>query len=143
MHEIKEEEVDLKAENWLEKNEERNWKFAEKTLLGCLRSYEFIGDLWSSFSFDIFRWIWVAGYEQAMRDLGIHYSTSYTEEVPDYGDVMTVENFIKCCEIGGFIDSDGEGFPIKDGKVAHDCFVKPSRRALLPKDATHVIWFNK
>ena len=56
---------------------------------------------------------------------------------------MTVKDFLEACECGGFIDYDGIGHPVKDGKMAKDV-VKPStRKKDIPADATHVMWFNR
>lgn len=30
----------------------------------------------------------------------------YTEQVPEYGDLMTIQEFIECCEDGFFTDYD-------------------------------------
>jgi hypothetical protein len=38
-------------------------------------------------------------------------------EIDEYSDVMTVKDFIACCECHGFIDYDGYGCPVKDGKL--------------------------
>ena len=67
----------------------------------------------------------------------------YTDEVPtSYGDLMTVEDFRGNCEGGGFIDYDGFGHPVKDGKASKQR-IYPSERNQIPKDATHIIWFNR
>lgn len=70
-------------------------------------------------------------------------TTKYTEPLPDYGDLMTVADFLDACGGGAFIDYDGVGHPVK-GKMMMRCLdVYPSKRHLIPKDATHVMWFNK
>ena len=67
----------------------------------------------------------------------------YTEKLPDYGDLMTVKDFLEACDCGGFIDYDGTGHPVKDGMMSRDV-VKPStRKKDIPADATHVMWFNR
>jgi len=67
---------------------------------------------------------------------------TYTEELPNYGNLMTVEEFKECCEGGGFIDYDGFGNPVKDGKASNQR-IYPSERGFIPKDATHIVWFNR
>lgn len=67
----------------------------------------------------------------------------YTEEIPDFGDVMTVEHFRASCKAGAFIDYDGFGNPAKDGKVAGRLEIQPSRLHEIPEDATHIVWFNR
>lgn len=69
--------------------------------------------------------------------------TRYTEKLPNYGDLMTVKDFLEACEVGAFIDYDGSGHPVKDGKMARNVDVYPSKRDKIPKDATHIMWFNR
>ncbi len=68
---------------------------------------------------------------------------SYDQEVdPNCGKVMTVGEYRENVDCGGFIDYDGFGYPMKDGKSAkHPLY--PSEINKLPTDATHVVWFNK
>lgn len=68
---------------------------------------------------------------------------NYNEELPEYGDLMTVKEFIEACKYNSFIDYDGIGCPVKDGKMS-DKLIYPSRyKEDLPKDATHIMWFNR
>jgi hypothetical protein len=67
----------------------------------------------------------------------------YTEKLPDYGDLMTIKDFRDACSVGALIDYDGTGYPVKDGKMARNVNVLPSKRNRIPKSATHVMWFNK
>lgn len=69
-------------------------------------------------------------------------SVIYNKELPDYGDLIPVKEWIECCESGMFIDYDGSGYPVKDGKMNND-LIRPSRYKELPSDATHVLWMNK
>lgn len=67
----------------------------------------------------------------------------YNKEPDDFGNIMTVEKWLDDCDDGYLIDYDGFCQPMKEGKVC-DLFILPSERnTLLPKDATHVIWYNK
>lgn len=66
----------------------------------------------------------------------------YDQEIPKYGDMMTVSDFIDSVEGGSFCDSDGVGHPVKDDKMS-GVLVYPSGYERIPKDATHIIWFNK
>ena len=70
-------------------------------------------------------------------------TADYDEPVSDYADVMTVEEFIGCCDVGAFIDYDGFGHPVKGDAMAGDLEIKPSRSGLIPADATHVAWYNR
>lgn len=65
----------------------------------------------------------------------------YTRDLPDYADVLTVEEFLDDGCIG--YDGDGDAYPVKGGKQdTRLCFTKNSLWRL-PKDATHVAWYNK
>lgn len=63
----------------------------------------------------------------------------YDEELPKYGDLMTVEDWKEDVESGSFINTDGSGYWVKDGKMSRDDEVFSSPQL----DATHVMWFNK
>ena len=67
----------------------------------------------------------------------------YSKDLPDYGDLMSVNEFISGCESGCFTDYDGSGHPVREGKMAGDIDVYPSKMNQIPYDATHVMWFNK
>lgn len=66
------------------------------------------------------------------------------EEIPDYGDVMTLEDFIECCKSGGFIDYDGSGNYARDGKMSN-ITIKASdvRHNTIRTDFDTVVWFNR
>ena len=70
----------------------------------------------------------------------------YDVNVPDYGDVMTREDWLDGVQCNAFIDYDGCGNPAKmvDGvmKMAGGT-IRPSTAHLLPKDATHIVWYNR
>jgi hypothetical protein len=64
------------------------------------------------------------------------------------GDLFTLEDFIKNCECGGFIDYDGSGSYSKeiDGKLMEsNISIYPSdiKFKSIRKDFTHVIWYNR
>lgn len=67
----------------------------------------------------------------------------YEQDILDYGDVMTVDEFKDCCDCGGFIDYDGFGYLVKDGKMNDEIEICPSKRHLIPKSATHICWLNR
>ena len=58
-------------------------------------------------------------------------------------DVYTVEEFIACVKDGAFIDYDGFGFPVKDNLANRFVYVRPSKLDRIPKDATHIVWYNR
>ena len=70
-------------------------------------------------------------------------TTNYTNKPSEYGDVMTVADWVESCVDGFFIDYDGYGAPMKGKLVAKNCIVWPSIRHLIPKDATHIEWYNR
>lgn len=61
----------------------------------------------------------------------------------DEDDVYTVEEFRELCGSGSFIDYDGHGYPVKDGKADDSVMIRPSKVNEIPADATHVVWFNR
>lgn len=61
----------------------------------------------------------------------------------DEDDVYTVAEFLEVVKSGGFIDYDGHGHPVKDGKADESIVVLPSKASEIPSDATHVVWFNR
>lgn len=68
----------------------------------------------------------------------------FDEKPDDIGDIFTLEEFLDCCDAGGFTDYDGFGHPIKDGKQCSHVAICPSERHWsIPQDTTHIIWYNK
>lgn len=69
-----------------------------------------------------------------------------TEELPDYGDHMPLEQFVKTCQSGGFIDYDGHGYYATKDRM-FDKIVYPSdvtKKGFKPRpEFTHVVWFNR
>ncbi|RJR12836.1 hypothetical protein C4588_01670 [Candidatus Parcubacteria bacterium] len=68
---------------------------------------------------------------------------NYSEDIPDYGDLMDVAEFQEACRLHYFIDYDGYGHPAKNGKMDGRANIFPSKYFELPEDATHVVWFNR
>lgn len=66
----------------------------------------------------------------------------YDKEIPNYGDLIPVDEFISACKSAYFIDYDGFGNPAKNGKMA-DFDIFPSKVSDIPKDATHIVWYNR
>lgn len=66
------------------------------------------------------------------------------EEIPNYGDVFSMEDFVTNCLSGGFIDYDGSGNYARDGKMSN-ISVSPSdiTSGRYRKDFDSVVWFNK
>lgn len=62
----------------------------------------------------------------------------YDRELPNYGDLMTIEEWKDAVEEGYIMDDDGSGNWVKDGMMSRfDPFSSEQ------EDATHVMWFNK
>jgi len=70
-------------------------------------------------------------------------SGEYPDELSDIGDLMPMKEYLACCDCGGFIDYDGFGHPVKDGKMNGNMCLSPSMRNLIPPNATHMLWFNR
>ncbi len=66
---------------------------------------------------------------------------------PDCGDLMTIKAFLKNVETGMFIDYDGYGNWATKTHILSNKIVTPSdfskRKAIPPKGATHVLWYNR
>ena len=67
------------------------------------------------------------------------------DDVPEYGDVMSLSDFIDCVKSGGFIDYDGFGHYVKDGKEVCNIDVRPSdvKAGTIRKDFDTIVWFNR
>lgn len=64
--------------------------------------------------------------------------------IPEYGDVMTVEEFAECCSCGGFIDYDGYGKYATSSQMTN-IIARPSeiKKQGLDKRFAFVVWFNQ
>lgn len=69
----------------------------------------------------------------------------YTTPIEEDEDVYTIKDFISACKSGAFIDYDGMGSPAKDGKkdARPEMWIQPSGIDSIPKDATHIVWYNR
>lgn len=61
----------------------------------------------------------------------------------DEDDVYTIEEFRQLVESRMFVDYDGFGEPVRDGKSDPSICIKPSRLDQIPSDATHIVWYNR
>ena len=66
------------------------------------------------------------------------------EELPTYGDVMSLEDFIECVKAGGFIDYDGYGHYVKDG-METNISIHPSdvKHKAIRKEFDTIVWINR
>ena len=68
-------------------------------------------------------------------------------DIPEYGDLMTMKDWLYSVECGGFIDYDGHGNYSDGERLAENKMIKPSHvknnRILKNPEFTHVVWFNR
>ena len=66
------------------------------------------------------------------------------DKVPEFGDLMTLQHFIECVECGGFINSDGYGTYVKNGRLTN-ISILPSdiRYGTIRREFTEIVWYNK
>lgn len=70
---------------------------------------------------------------------------NYTlSDIPEYGDLITFEDFKEMCESGGFIDYDGSGnYSTKTQMSNIDVYPSDIKSGRYRTDFTHVVWFNR
>ncbi len=69
---------------------------------------------------------------------------SLSKPNPDYGDCMTVVEFLECVQCGGFIDYDGWGYLSDGTNYDPDVTIRPSGApGCIPKGTTHILWMNR
>lgn len=70
--------------------------------------------------------------------------TPIFEELSTYGTIMSLKDFVDCCNCGGFIDYDGSGNYIRNGQMS-DITIFPSdvKSNMIRKDFDEIIWFNR
>lgn len=76
---------------------------------------------------------------EGMRHAEPYIGRVYNRPVPDYGDLMTIDEWNESVSFGGFIEHDGHGYFVKDNMSTYEGDIFEDE----PEDATHVIWFNK
>ena len=65
-------------------------------------------------------------------------------DIPEYGDVMSLQDFVDAVKDGGFIDYDGSGEYVKDGKMS-GIAIHPSdvQYGAVRDDFDTIVWFNR
>lgn len=58
------------------------------------------------------------------------------------GYVMSMEEFIECVACGLFVDYDGAGHPVVNGKPDYYVTIKPSNAREF-SEVTEIVWYNK
>ena len=107
------------------------WDFVNK-------SYNEFDDAWEIFG------------DEELKELRILYKKdrqlkSYILfDLPEYGTVMSLKDFIDNVNDGGFIDYDGHGRYVKDKKMT-DIMIYPSdvKSGYIRKNFDTIIWFNR
>jgi hypothetical protein len=92
-------------------------------------------------------WEFIKSEKQQMAKLDRERRMIMTYELsdlPDYGDVMPLKEFIECVNDGGFIDYDGFGCYVKDGKETN-IWIYPSdvKYNSIRPDFDTIIWYNR
>ena len=65
-------------------------------------------------------------------------------ELPDFGDVMPLESFIDCVKSGGFIDYDGHGYYVKDGKETNIMIIPSDfKHKSIRTEFDTIVWYNR
>lgn len=66
------------------------------------------------------------------------------DEMPTYGDVMLLSDFIDNVKGGGFIDYDGFGNYCRDNKMSNiEIYPSDVKRESIRTDFDTIIWFNR
>ncbi len=65
-------------------------------------------------------------------------------DLPNYGDVMSIKEFIECVEDGGFVDYDGYGCYVEGDKMTN-IYIYPSdiKYNSIRGEFEKMIWFNR
>lgn len=67
----------------------------------------------------------------------------YTTPLPDYGDLMSINDFLAAVADKSFVDYDGYGHPVRNNLMNRYFEVRPSGAKEIPSEATHIVWFNR
>jgi len=67
------------------------------------------------------------------------------DEMPPFGDLMTMAEWLETVGYGGFIDYDGFGHYATKTEYLDGPVVSPSMvsKGLVDQSYTHIIWFNR
>ena len=71
--------------------------------------------------------------------------------VPEYGDLITIRDWLECVDQGAFIDYDGDGDLLEEIDGEFYLILSSVRPSMVKygelndhlEEATHVMWFNK
>jgi len=78
------------------------------------------------------------------RLLRVTKTPTFENDIPAYGDIMSLKDFIENVKCGGFIDYDGSGNYVKDGKES-DISIYPSdvKYGAIRTDFDTIVWYNR
>jgi hypothetical protein len=66
------------------------------------------------------------------------------ESIPEYGDLISIEEFVDMCKRGSFIDYDGFGnYAMVDGMSTKKVYPSDIIGRKIDYTYTHVVWFNR
>ena len=66
------------------------------------------------------------------------------EPIPDYGDLMSIDEFVSCCESGCMMDYDGTGYyATSDQMTRVQVFPSEVSEGKIDERWSHVVWFNR
>jgi hypothetical protein len=128
---LQEIEAEIEEQQKLQKNKEDNWDY----------SSDFSNENYQKF----LRHIEPERRRIAKLDREMRMIMPYElSELPDYGDVMSLEHFIECVDCGGFIDYDGYGHYVKDGKETNiEIYPSDVEYASIRLEFDTIIWYNR
>nr|DAN43757.1 MAG TPA: hypothetical protein [Caudoviricetes sp.] len=105
----------------------------------CYKTYDSFDEAWEAYvNSDIVKTVKVLS--QKVRLL----QQPYMDDIPDYGDIMPLEEFIQSVKLGLFTDYDGSGYYATENACS-DITIYPSdiTSGTYRRDFTHIVWFNK
>jgi hypothetical protein len=78
------------------------------------------------------------------RELRLLLTPEFKRSVEKHDDVMSLESFVECVNSGGFIDYDGFGNYVKDGKISNiEIYPSDVKHNSLRKDFDTIVWYNR
>jgi hypothetical protein len=82
--------------------------------------------------------------QRISREYRLIVTPVFGDEPDADADIMSIEDFIECCNDGGFIDYDGFGKYMKDGKLS-DITIYPSdvSHNMVREDFDTIAWYNR
>jgi hypothetical protein len=74
----------------------------------------------------------------------LHCPITELNEIPTYGDLMSIDDFVNACKDGWFIDYDGSGNYCVDGKMTNITIIPSDVKSnKYRKEFKEIIWFNR